>query len=116
MAIRGKGLEWNGCFTYNRDVLAVAEENPQLQKSQGSHPGNGEKANPFDAGGNAETKTSHGKPEPPAQLKRLFRSLLMLIGEAGEGHGSESCSSNQGGIQKNQTGLSKKTVFCRKLG
>jgi hypothetical protein len=97
--------------TYNRDILAVAEEDPQLQKSQRSDPGNGKQANPFDACGDAQAKARHGKPEPPAELESLVGSLFVLVGEAGEGHGSEGSGENQGRVQENQTSLSQKAVF-----
>lgn len=94
-----------GWITYNRHVLAIAKKHPELQKSKSTNPGNGEETDPLDAGGDTETKTSHGEPEPPTELECLDRSLFMLVGEARKCHGGKGSGSNEGRIEQDKTSL-----------
>ena len=76
-------MAWEVAYHSNRP--GVAEQNPELNQGQGTHPGNGEEANPFDADCYAQTEACHRKPEPPTQLECLLRPLLMLVRERVEG-------------------------------
>lgn len=95
----------------NRDVLVVAEQDPELDKGQGANPGNGEEANPLDAGSDAKTKTSHGEPEPPGNAKGLGGAELVLVREAVEGERGEGGSGDEGRVEEDQSCLGEKTVF-----
>lgn len=83
----------------HRDVLVVAQKDPELKQSQRAYPGNGEQANPFDADSDTQSQTGHGEPEPPSRLEGLGRAKLMLVREAGEGEGGEGSGGDQGGIE-----------------
>ncbi|KAI9163621.1 LOW QUALITY PROTEIN: hypothetical protein HJFPF1_05242 [Paramyrothecium foliicola] len=96
---------------YHGDVLVVAEQNPQLDKGQAPDPGDGEKANPFDADSDSETKTSHEQPEPPAQRESLLGAKFVLVREGVKSKGGEGSSENQRRVEENQTSLGQKTIL-----
>lgn len=93
------------------DVLVVSEQNPQLNQSQSSDPGDGEETNPFDTSSNTQSETTHGQPEPPSGREGLGGANFMLVREAREGEGGESGSGDERRIEKDQSSLSEETVF-----
>lgn len=99
-------------MTYHGNVLVVTKQNPELDQSDGTNPGNCEKANPLDAHGDTEPKTSSDEPKPPAELESLLRTKFMLVAEAGESKSSEGSGSDQRRIEQDQTSLRKETVLC----
>jgi hypothetical protein len=97
---------------YNRDVLVVAKHNPELDQSQDADPSDGEQANPLNADSHAQAEAGHGKPEPPTQTKCARGAKLLLVGEGGEGKGSESGRDHQGRIEEDQASLGEESVLC----
>jgi hypothetical protein len=95
----------------NGDVLVVPKQNPELDQSQGTNPGDGEETNPLDTGSDTETEASHGEPEPPSDTECLGGAEFVLVGEAVEGQGSEGGRGDKGRVEENQTGLSEKAIF-----
>ena len=97
------------------DVLVVSEEDPELDNSQRSNPGDGEKSNPLHGDSRAESESGHEEPEPPVWLESLGWTLLMLVCEGGESQRGESGANHEWRIEKNEACLSQKSVLCLQL-
>lgn len=97
------------------DALVVSEEDPELDNSQGSNPGDGEKSNPLHGDSRTESESGHDKPEPPVWLESLGWTLLVLVCEGGESQCGESGANHEWRIEKNETCLSEKSVLCMEV-
>lgn len=100
-----------GVRTYRSHGLDISKQNPELENSQASNPGNCEKSNPFDTGRCAQTETGHRKPKPPSWFERLGRTLFMLIGERGECQCRECSHNHKGGVEEDQACLGEEAIF-----
>ena len=97
--------------TYRCDGLRVSEKHPQLDDGEAAHPRDSEESNPLDTQGGTQAQTRRDQPEPPGRAERMRRTQFLLVGETGERQRGESREEDQGGVQKDQTGLGDETIF-----
>lgn len=103
--------------TYRSDGVGVTKEHPQLKHRKGTDPGDGEKADPFDAESTPQAQACECQPEPPEGAKGIGGPQFMLICKGGESQGRESRKKYQWRVEENQTRLGDQPVFwnCQQM-
>ena len=94
-----------------RHVPGVAQQDPELERSQAADPGNGEQADPLDAHGRTQAHTGRRQPKPPRRLERTTRAQLVLIDKARPAQRRHRREDHQRRIQQNEPRLRHQPIL-----
>ena len=94
-----------GTRSYRSDRFGIAQQDPQLNDGETSHPSDGEEADPFDTDRGTQAKSRGNQPKPPVGFESLLGTLFVLIGETSPGQGRESSKDDERRVKQNQTRL-----------